>query len=147
MLHSTIPSSFTKLTALQELYVGLRMCARFARAPLLTIVCVRLCCRDLSHNAIEGDLQQYPDLQQLPIRQGRALEDNEFDCPLPSWAAYATPCISMCTTRLLNVRCSLLLTPLGCCIWPTIATHQPIAPTSVSMLLPDTPTLDQRLRC
>lgn len=50
---------------------------------------------DMSNNQLQGDLSIIPRLQALPIENGSSLANNQFDCPLPTWASLATPCYCM----------------------------------------------------
>jgi hypothetical protein len=47
---------------------------------------------DLQRNQLSGNLSAIPELQYLPINQGHKLANNQFSCPLPLWAPFATPC-------------------------------------------------------
>jgi hypothetical protein len=53
---------------------------------------------DLSNNQLQGDLSLVTGLQDLPIQNGSKLANNQFDCPLPTWALQATPCYRMWRT-------------------------------------------------
>jgi hypothetical protein len=50
----------------------------------------------MSHNELQGDLSDISGLDKFEtlLGQGTALANNRFSCPLPHWAAFATPCIS-----------------------------------------------------
>jgi hypothetical protein len=55
-------------------------------------------CRRLDGNALQGDLAQFPKLADMNIEQGSTLANNNFDCPLPEWAAQAGPCVASSST-------------------------------------------------
>jgi hypothetical protein len=95
LLSGTIPSCIVQLTKLNILYVGNNSNPNHVVIDTDHEVVCGVGCRDLSNNHLVGNLTELPLLALLPIKNGSALADNRFDCPLPKWAPKATPCYSM----------------------------------------------------